>query len=454
MNPDEQPARRKKARWYWRVARTGGVLLILAATYGGYRWYWIAQVNARLDAIREAGYPVTLEELDAWYGYAAGPNAADMYEVAFSFYVPLDESKVHLVPIVSRAELPERGEPMSDEMKEAIKEHLGENKRALGLLHKGSSVAECRYDINFRRGLGTDLSALGKIRNGARLLALEAVLAAEQGRPDQAGKSIAAAIELARSARGCPVIIAYLVGIASDGVAINGLGRVLSRAPMDKPGLLRCREGFAKTEMGGDEALESMLAGERCMTSSLFTEWDHWGSKWEHVLRMYALVGVLDRDHVFALDATRGWFELMELPAAKREPAGRAAWNRIEKQLEAPSVLTDYKYPFSSLILIPYSRALGEAARHTVRLRVVRVALSVELFRLKTEGLPEELSALVPDYIDTLPEDPFDPAGFRYKKLDKGYMVYSVGPNGRDDGGEHDYLAENAPDDIAFTVER
>jgi hypothetical protein len=54
---------------------------------------------------------------------------------------------------------------------------------------------------------------------------------------------------------------------------------------------------------------------------------------------------------------------------------------------------------------------------------------------------PAELAQLSPKYLKTLPEDPFGKGPLRYKREPKGYVVYSVGYNGKDDGG-HDYDLE------------
>ena len=40
----------------------------------------------------------------------------------------------------------------------------------------------------------------------------------------------------------------------------------------------------------------------------------------------------------------------------------------------------------------------------------------------------------------------------RYARTDEGCVVYSVGQNGRDDGGECDWTADDGPDDIAFRL--
>ena len=104
-----------------------------------------AQVNARHAAIRAEGYPVTLEELDASYKRPTGPNAADVYEEAFSHYVEIAEEKWPLLPIVGDAELPRDGAPLPEETKKLILAHLAANERTLGLLHKAAAVSGCRY---------------------------------------------------------------------------------------------------------------------------------------------------------------------------------------------------------------------------------------------------------------------------------------------------------------------
>ena len=46
-----------------------------------------------------------------------------------------------------------------------------------------------------------------------------------------------------------------------------------------------------------------------------------------------------------------------------------------------------------------------------------------------------------------MPDDPFNGRPLRYKKLVKGYAVYSVGEDGKDDGGDE-------KKDVTFVVER
>ena len=56
------------------------VVLVLGALYIAYRYTLHRMVEAKLDEIRQQGYPVTLAELDKWYPQPPpGENAAEVY---------------------------------------------------------------------------------------------------------------------------------------------------------------------------------------------------------------------------------------------------------------------------------------------------------------------------------------------------------------------------------------
>jgi hypothetical protein len=80
--------------------------------------------------------------------------------------------------------------------------------------------------------------------------------------------------------------------------------------------------------------------------------------------------------------------------------------------------------------------------------------VAVERWRLAKGALPDALGDLVPAHLDAIPTDPFDGKPFRYKRLAKGYVVYSVGENETDDGGVEPTPGAPGTGDICFTVER
>jgi hypothetical protein len=65
------------------------------------------------------------------------------------------------------------------------------------------------------------------------------------------------------------------------------------------------------------------------------------------------------------------------------------------------------------------------------------LAFALAEYRRDRGRYPAKLKKLVRRYISPLPLDRFSGADFRYRLQGKGYLLYSVGPNGRDDGGRN-----------------
>ncbi len=67
---------------------------------------------------------------------------------------------------------------------------------------------------------------------------------------------------------------------------------------------------------------------------------------------------------------------------------------------------------------------------------LLAVGLALRAYRLDHGAYPAGLSDLVPDYLDAVPNDPFaEDVPLRYRIDGDRYILYSVGPDGVDDGG-------------------
>ena len=63
--------------------------------------------------------------------------------------------------------------------------------------------------------------------------------------------------------------------------------------------------------------------------------------------------------------------------------------------------------------------------------------LALRAYKLDHGTYPATLSALAPACLKAVPDDPFALSGpLRYKRTRGGYLLYSVGPDGKDDGGK------------------
>jgi hypothetical protein len=108
-------------------------------------------------------------------------------------------------------------------------------------------------------------------------------------------------------------------------------------------------------------------------------------------------------------------------------------------------------------MLPAFQEVANKMAETAARLRCAQVALAIERFRLKNDGLrPASLDRLAPTFQSSVPADPFDGNPLRYRLLSKGYVIYSIGKDGTDQGGAEPGKKSDrsVPHDVTFTVER
>lgn len=70
-----------------------------------------------------------------------------------------------------------------------------------------------------------------------------------------------------------------------------------------------------------------------------------------------------------------------------------------------------------------------------MHLELSHVALALAAYHADHGSYPRDLAKLAPKYIPKVPGDRFSGKPLRYKRKGKGYLLYSVGINGVDDGG-------------------
>src|SRR2546422_117275 len=87
-------------------------------------------------------------------------------------------------------------------------------------------------------------------------------------------------------------------------------------------------------------------------------------------------------------------------------------------------------------LLIPAVRKVQTASDRTEQIqRNLHVAFALAAYRTEHDAYPKKLEALAPKYLTKVPEDLFSGKALIYRPSADGYLVYSVGPNGRDEGG-------------------
>lgn len=74
--------------------------------------------------------------------------------------------------------------------------------------------------------------------------------------------------------------------------------------------------------------------------------------------------------------------------------------------------------------------------RQQARVRLLICELAIHCYRLDHDRLPDKLADLVPRYLDAVPTDPYNGKPIIFRPVSAGPILYSVGPDRRDDSGK------------------
>lgn len=98
---------------------------------------------------------------------------------------------------------------------------------------------------------------------------------------------------------------------------------------------------------------------------------------------------------------------------------------RLHRRLED---VASGKAPFGDALIAADNRGLA-------LLRLVRTELAIHGYRRDEGNFPTSLQTLVPAWLNEVPLDPFSGQALVYRADAEGYLLYSVGNDGTDDGG-------------------
>lgn len=99
-----------------------------------------------------------------------------------------------------------------------------------------------------------------------------------------------------------------------------------------------------------------------------------------------------------------------------------------------------------ALLMPAVMQAQTATDRGEAQNNLVRIAFGVEAYKRDNGEFPQKLEDLAPKYISKVPQDIFAAGPFKYEAAKGEYKVYSVGRNGKDDGGIP--IGNNLSDDL------
>ena len=451
---------KKRCRPLWRtiVARafqTVGIIIVCFILY--VVWFLSGKPVITTDYVAELNRivrPVADENL----------NAAPLYVKAADL--------VEALPDETKELLSKQYKEVTSEQKQLIEKWLNENKETLELVIAGSKKPyywrEYGNEENPDVMMAILMPHLSDFRRLARALRLRAHLRAEQGRYEDAFDDMSVCYRFGRHLRGDKSLIEQLVGIAIESLATKTIRDILGEHEVDSAILATLQNGFEQM-IADENFIVSFKFEKLAMYDEIqrcFTE-DRIGSghiSLEGFRRFQFLEGLSSADydgdvmqglltsslHILFTHPNKQQsrkmvdvlYDFWEQVACKSPAQIRTENIDIEKQameLIEGNILLE--------ILTPALGRICEIA-HRNKADVEAALAIIAILRYKQDigGYPDKLEKLInADYLKVLPIDPYSGEPLVYKKMDNNFVLYSFGPNFRDDDGKMAYNKEGKP---------
>jgi hypothetical protein len=434
-----------------------GAFLVLIAVIAIWRGTVSSANSQRLRAIAARGEPTSLPELDKFYKAVPDSNNAALVWLDGAAALTND-----LGNIAGKLNL-KRGVPLNEDQLRETAEALAVNAEALGLFHRAATLHQSRYPISLRQQPWVaNLHHLAPLKGAAQVLRAEAAVAVTQTNTALAAEAINAILAAGRSMAVEPLVISQLVAYAIDIIGIQTLQFALNTASFTGSELEALQAAAAKAD--DLESASRGLLGERAFFISglsdpaglLAATRSNPASGIEEIVSevfvqpVTRFSGFWQRDLRFGIDALTTSIACARLPDPQR-------FHSVSNSSALASQARSRYYIMTALFLPALEKFITRDANHRAQARTAVAAVAIERFCLANNGkLPDQLSSLIPKYLEEIPVDPYDGQPLRYKRTDKGYVVYSIGPDGVDDGGIEGPAGPKPKSlwDVTFIVER
>lgn len=416
------------------------------------------KINSRLATLRAAHLPVDCSELNDWY--AAVPdadNSALLMIQAFDLMRNFPDSRSKEI---EKIKFPRRGKKLADEEILLVADYIEMNRAAVAKAKEAVRLPKTRYPIDFALGAATPFPHLNKLKELGQIVEFQSLLSKDSADATEAIQHI---LFVAQSLEAEPVLISQLFRIALINMAQIALERRLNASELSETQLSDLAATLSASEK--TNLMTTALISERALYIPYFRmnldELERFSDsedgqseplppKGEGVPFLKA-TGFFERDLLFYLQTMERSISLAALP-----PPQSLAMTNILKDVLIPA--KSRFYLLSGMLLPALGKVTVKEASAFAVIRVARAALAVEQFKLEEKKLPADLEILSPRFLKNVPADPFDGKPLRYRRLENGYVIYSVGSDGQDNGGlekpANQKSTEKTPFDITFTVER
>ena len=294
----------------------------------------------------------------------------------------------------------------------------------------------------------------------AQFLTADMLVALHEGKLPRAQANLHALTQMVQLHRDDVTLVSAMIRVAIAGLSLTATGQALPAGGWDEAGLRTLQSDWEAIDL--EQALETGLAGDRLFGLTAFEQvrnapskdqWraltmtsppgpglDGWKERVEGTFVSAYWRSHMEEDELFYLRHLQGRLDLIRqlrtnAPGAQLKAAIDVQVKELDEITSDP--LGKYRHLFSAIAIPNYSRCFQTTLRIETERRMTVIAIARQRFYLAHGHHPTTLAELQPRWLAKVPLDPWSGRPFIYRQQPDGsYILYSVGENGRDDGGD------------------
>lgn len=412
------------------------MFVVIVAAVLNYLW-GSSRLDRRLADLRSRGLPTNGEELNAWYAVPSDVKDTTAQWTAATRAIAKANmiSRAQDIPFVGLG--PQPVPPPGEEWAklEASRSFLKELDHELKLIMVAADAGGmARYPVDFKDGVNVLPIDQQETRNLARLLSLSAHVHAHDGKSQDVLKDVKAVFAVADSLDREPTIMSQIIRHAVHAMGCVLAVHMLPHCQWSDKDLKELQVAIAHA--GFRKNLQCAFYGELALMLDTFK-----------TAPRVSVFGVF----IFPYSGRSMAIELIDAPARAMD----LSW---AETVESYDPASDEKMVMAGGTLLPaLPVGIASGIRTEARQNCCIAAIAAHRYRLKHGALPRTLA----DLKDFLPNedqskssrliDPFDGQPLRFKTSANGVVIYNIGDNRVDDGGDVDN-ARRVSGDLGFLV--
>jgi hypothetical protein len=309
---------------------------------------------------------------------------------------------------------------------DAVRDALRDQQLALRLLRRAAAMPDCRFERDYARpSISMLLPEMQFMRSGALLLRYDIRIKLADRDVSGALENVTALFRMSRHMAGDSLLITHLAAVAIHQEAFHNLQAVLDRVqPND--------EDFRPLQVDDTVSFRLLLGRallmEEAFGLSMFSILPEAAPDYPPAHLLSSPVAPYVRIFFLAAEV-----DLYRQAMARFRDIERNPYYRGGRDLEPASA---WPGTFAKLLLPPFKSVSRATVRADAEHAVAIAALAAARYRAAKGKLPRDLSQLTSEFVQTPLIDPYDGKPIRAIVRDGELVLYSIGPDGKDQQGE------------------